>query len=120
MSTRIQTERQASFLATAPAGGWVRDQVVAVQDIVGVVWETAAENEQVYVCYRAEKALLPVAGADGLKYPAGSVVYYDTNPGGTLTDNDEAGTNPKAGIVLVQPANGDANAYVHLMGDMGA
>jgi hypothetical protein len=115
----IVSERQVSFIDEAIAAPVTADDLVLTANgIVGIVWQDADIGDDVSICYRCEKAWLPVFNATGANYEVGDWVYYDVGVPGRLTSLANGGVNIRCGVVLRQPANGDTHAFVHLMGDI--
>jgi predicted RecA/RadA family phage recombinase len=108
-----------AVLEFTAATGYTAGQMMKLEDTVGVVAETVTSGHQVVLVYEAAKIIVPcavVTSGNLAEYAVGCKVYFDAADAEVNTD---ASGNTLCGIVLVEPAVGDEEVEIHLMGALG-
>ena len=94
-------------------------QMIKLEDTVGVIPVTTADEEETVLIYWAAKIIVPcaiVTSGNSADYAVGCKVYFDA---ADAEVNTSSSGNTLCGIVLVAPSVGDETVEIHLDGMLG-
>jgi len=108
-----------AVLEFTAATDYTAGDMIALEDIVGVIVNTVSSGGQAVLVYEAAWIDVPcaeVTSGNLANYAEGCKVYFDAADEEVNTDSSG---NTLCGIVKVQPAVGDETVEIHLMGALG-